>query len=81
MFYFFIPVLPQYRFLCNFGKKLNVLEVDDFWLDLEDDLEPSKFGKELKERYDLVFATQVVKSLDKQGLLKENVAKLILENK
>jgi hypothetical protein len=39
-----------------------------------------KFGAELKSRYDLMFATQIVKSLDKEGLLKDNVAKMILEN-
>lgn len=39
-----------------------------------------KFGKELRNRYDLLFATQIVKKLDKEGLLKENIAKLILEN-
>ena len=38
-----------------------------------------KFGAELRNRYDLLFATQIVKKLDKEGLLKENIAKMLLE--
>lgn len=40
-----------------------------------------EFGKEIKERYDLMFASQIVSSIDKNGLLKDGVAKLLLENK
>jgi hypothetical protein len=39
----------------------------------------SKFGEELKKRYDLLFASQIVASLNNNGLLKENVAKMLLE--
>ena len=39
-----------------------------------------RLGNQLKERYDLLFATHVVKKLDKEGLLKENVAKMILDS-
>ena len=36
------------------------------------------FGKELKERYDLLFASQLVAKMSETGLLKEDVAKLLL---
>ena len=39
-----------------------------------------KFAKELKERYDIVFATHIVAKVNELGMLKENVAKLLLEN-
>lgn len=38
-----------------------------------------KFGAELRNRYDLLFATQIVKKLDKEGFLKDNIAKMLLE--
>jgi len=38
-----------------------------------------KFGQEIKDRYDLIFATRIVQKLDKEGLLKENIAKILLE--
>lgn len=38
------------------------------------------FGLELKQRYDLVFASQIVVALDKNGLLKKDVAKILLES-
>lgn len=38
-----------------------------------------KFAKEIKERYDLLFATQIVQKLDEKGLLKDNVAKLMMD--
>ena len=52
------------------------------WGNPKDQIEKlaKQFGTELKNRYDLLFATQIVKSLDKEGLLKENIAKMILEN-
>lgn len=34
---------------------------------------------ELKKRYDLLFATQIVSKLNKEGMLKEDIAKLLLE--
>lgn len=39
------------------------------------------FGKEMKERYDLLFASQLVAKMSETGLLKEDVAKLLLPNK
>jgi len=39
------------------------------------------FGNELKKRYDLLFASQVVAKLSEGGLLKEDAVKLLLENK
>lgn len=39
------------------------------------------FGAELKSRYDLVFATQIVKRLEENKLLKDNVAELLLTDK
>ena len=36
------------------------------------------FGKEMKERYDLLFASQLVAKMSETGLLKEDVAKLLL---
>lgn len=38
-----------------------------------------KFGIEMKNRYDLLFASQLVAKLNKEGMLKEDVAKLLLE--
>lgn len=35
-------------------------------------------GEELKKRYDLLFASQIVAKINEQGLLKEDVAKLLL---
>jgi len=37
-----------------------------------------KLSKELKERYDLMFATQIINKLHENGMLNENVAKLML---
>lgn len=37
-------------------------------------------GKELKERYDLLFASQIVSKLHENGMLKEDVAKILLGN-
>lgn len=39
-----------------------------------------QFGKELKARYDLQFASHVVAKLNEQGMLKDDIAKLILES-
>lgn len=39
-----------------------------------------KFGNELKQRYDLAFATHVVSKLSDNGLLKDDVAKLLIPN-
>lgn len=38
-----------------------------------------KFGTEMKNRYDLLFASQLVAKLNNEGMLKEDVAKLLLE--
>lgn len=37
-------------------------------------------AKELKERYDLIFASHIVAKINEQGMLKEDIAKLLLEN-
>lgn len=39
----------------------------------------SKFGNDLKARYDLLFASQLVAKLNENGMLKEDIAKLLLE--
>lgn len=41
----------------------------------------SDFAEELKQRYDIAFATHIVAKVNEQGLLKEEVAKLLLESK
>lgn len=40
-----------------------------------------KFGDEMKQRYDLLFASQIVAKLDEHGLLKEDIAKLLIDKK
>lgn len=40
----------------------------------------SKHGDELKKRYDLMFASQLVVKLNENGMLKDDVAKLLLDN-
>lgn len=40
-----------------------------------------KFGDEMKQRYDLLFASQIVAKLNESGLLKEDVARLLLQAK
>lgn len=40
-----------------------------------------KFGDEMKKRYDLLFASQLVSKLHENGMLKEDVAKLLLGDK
>lgn len=66
---------------------INKFKKDSGWASPNDKIEKlakqfaEKFGQEIKDRYDLLFATQIVRKLDKEGLLKDNVAKLILENK
>jgi len=40
-----------------------------------------QFGNELKKRYDLLFASQVVAKLSEGGLLKEDAVKLLIESK
>jgi anaerobic ribonucleoside-triphosphate reductase len=37
-----------------------------------------RFGEELKKRYDMLFASQIVSKLHENGMLKEDVAKLLL---
>lgn len=41
----------------------------------------NKRADEIKNRYDLVFASQIVSKLNANGMLKEDVAKLLIENK
>lgn len=38
-----------------------------------------KLGQDLKNRYDLLFATQLVVKLNEQGMLKEDVARILLD--
>ena len=40
-----------------------------------------EFGQELKNRYDLMFASQIVAKMNENGLLKEGAAKYLLEDK
>ncbi len=40
-----------------------------------------KFSDELKQRYDLMFAAQIVDKMAQQGLLKENIAKQLIDGK
>ena len=39
-----------------------------------------EFAAELKQRYDIAFATHIVAKINEQGLLKEEIAKLLIEN-
>jgi hypothetical protein len=39
-----------------------------------------KFGDEMKQRYDLMFASQIVIKLKENGLLKEDAAKMLLSD-
>lgn len=39
----------------------------------------NRLGQEFKDRYDLLFASQIVSKLNEQGMLKEDVAKLLLK--
>ena len=38
-----------------------------------------KISKELKDRYDMLFASQIVSKLNENGMLKEDIAKLLLQ--
>jgi hypothetical protein len=58
------------RFLANSGWSTPQGVISDI---------AKKFGQELKARYDVAFATQIVIKLNEQGMLKENVAKLLLQ--
>lgn len=40
-----------------------------------------KFGDEMKQRYDLLFASQIVAKMSDNGLLKEGAAELLLDEK
>ena len=44
------------------------------------DKKASEIAKDLKDRYDLLFASQIVSNLNKQGMLKDDIAKILLEN-
>lgn len=41
--------------------------------------EAEKFSKQMKDRYDLLFASQLVAKMSNAGMLKEDVAKILLE--
>jgi hypothetical protein len=41
----------------------------------------TQFSNEMKERYDLLFASQLVAKMGNSGMLKEDVAKLLLNDK
>ncbi len=41
----------------------------------------TKFGKEMKDRYDLMFAAQIVAKMQENALLKDGVEDLLLEKK
>ena len=40
-----------------------------------------EFGKELKDQYNVIFASKIVENIKEQGLLKDDVAKLLLGDK
>ena len=40
-----------------------------------------KFGQELKAQYNNIFATKIVQNLKEQGMLKDEVAQILLEDK
>ena len=40
----------------------------------------AEISKDFKDRYDLLFASQIVSNLNKQGMLKDDIAKILLEN-
>lgn len=40
----------------------------------------SSFGKELKDRYDAMFATQIVLKMSENGLLKDGMKELLIES-
>ncbi len=40
----------------------------------------SKFGEKIKERYDSIFASKIISQLENSGLLKEGVAKILLND-
>ena len=41
--------------------------------------EAEKFSKQMKDRYDLLFASQLVAKMSNAGMLKDDVAKILLE--
>jgi len=44
-------------------------------------LAAEQIGEQLKDRYDLLFASQIVSNLNKNGMLKEDIAKILLNDK
>lgn len=50
------------------------------WTSFEENIKKlaQAFSAELKQRYDLLFASQIVVKMQEQGLLKEDVVKLLL---
>lgn len=59
----------------------NVFSNRNHWQNADESIKKSadKFGKEMKDRYDLLFASQLVAKLNNEGMLKEDVAKLLLD--
>lgn len=58
-------------------------QVNSNWSNFEKTIQniTTSFAKELRERYDLNFASQVVVRLGEQGFLKEDISKLLTEGK
>jgi polyhydroxyalkanoate synthesis regulator phasin len=69
------------------GKSLRELIEEKFtssgWSSPEEQIKKlaSRFGAEMKSRYDLMFATQLVANMSNHGLLKDEMSKLILPQK
>jgi Zn-dependent M16 (insulinase) family peptidase len=60
----------------------NKFRSDSGWGNINDHIKKiaQRFGTEMKERYDLMFASQIVARLGDNGLIKEDVAKMLLGN-
>lgn len=54
--------------------------IEDFSKKFDQDLKKSSetISKEIKDRYDLMFASQIVTKLNEQGMLKDDVGKILL---
>ena len=59
----------------------NVFQTNTGWRSPQEAIREfaQKFGNECKQRYDLAFASQIVAKMNENGLLKDDVAKLILQ--
>jgi hypothetical protein len=56
-------------------------EHDSGWSSASENIKniATKFGQEMKNRYDMLFATQLVVKMNETGMLREDVAKKLLE--